>query len=345
MTTPTELLRGLVDLDNQMIMQCVHHAVPNRIVDTEYWPTVADVRDAVIDAFREIAPNIPIELLLSSEKNHKIIGATVEQCRRGLFTLRAYFADKIQQVYRKRIGYATSYYATSYGKVYDLTGLVIVNDVLQGWELDRVSSDIERISIPSVSKRVSSLADNYQYTRRHIIDSSMIRSIISDCYGRSINTADESAIMDMFKRNAFIQRVENRPDDNDVQKVCHSDTFFPALKWWYFPQAVNNDQGPFTYCVNSNILTRKRLEFIHAQSIAISQGRVEDFRTYGHAEGSYRATADELAAMGVKPTRVAVPANTLVVANVFGFHNRSSVSDPHVRNAIHGSIRTPNPFD
>ena len=41
---------------------------------------------------------------------------------------------------------------------------------------------------------------------------------------------------------------------------------------------------------------------------------------------------------------VPVKANTLVIANVSGFHSRGEVTTEYVRNAIHGSIRIDNPF-
>ncbi|MEK9697069.1 MAG: hypothetical protein VW270_15005, partial [Candidatus Poseidoniales archaeon] len=43
--------------------------------------------------------------------------------------------------------------------------------------------------------------------------------------------------------NTFYQKVVNTPQDNDVQKVFHMDTFFPAWKFWYFP---HDSRGPGT---------------------------------------------------------------------------------------------------
>ena len=48
--------------------------------------------------------------------------------------------------------------------------------------------------------------------------------------------------------------------------------------------------------------------------------------------------------LGYQPPRqVAVPANTLVVADTYGFHSRSPSSKPTIRTELHGHLRR-NPF-
>ena len=49
--------------------------------------------------------------------------------------------------------------------------------------------------------------------------------------------------------------------------------------------------------------------------------------------------------MGTTPKLFSVPANTLVVANVFGFHRRGHTEEQVVRDAVHGSVRVSNPFE
>ena len=61
-------------------------------------------------------------------------------------------------------------------------------------------------------------------------------------------------IYDKFRQNTFFQRLQHVPDDNDEQKVIHSDTFFPAIKYWYFPEDVMEADGPFHYVPYSVII-------------------------------------------------------------------------------------------
>jgi hypothetical protein len=57
-----------------------------------------------------------------------------------------------------------------------------------------------------------------------------------------------------------------------------------------------------------------------------------------------RIGADDLRRVGLsEPARLIVPANTLIVADVFGFHGRTPRRSATIRVAIFGSLRG-NPF-
>lgn len=145
-----------------------------------------------------------------------------------------------------------------------------------------------------------------------------------------------------FWRGAYRQHLVNRPHDGDEQKVFHCDTFFPALKFWYFPEAV--DEGAPEYVPGSPALTPALLDWHRHQAAAIKTGRVEAWRGRGHREGSLRIAEQEIAALGLAPTRLACPADSLLIVNVFGFHRRGPVSAERRRLALHGSIRFADPF-
>jgi hypothetical protein len=105
----------------------------------------------------------------------------------------------------------------------------------------------------------------------------------------------------------------------DPQTALHSDTFHPTAKAWLFLDDVGEDDGPFTYVPGSHRLTPQRLTWELEQSV--SAARSPDRM---HSEGSLRATESDLAAMRLPaPVRMAVPANTLIVADTSGFHQRS----------------------
>ena len=58
-----------------------------------------------------------------------------------------------------------------------------------------------------------------------------------------------------------------------------------------------------------------------------------------HREGSIRISTNELNRLRLKSKLVCVPSNSLVIANVGGFHQRSIHRNNVVRHAIHSSIR------
>src|SRR5713101_5297566 len=104
----------------------------------------------------------------------------------------------------------------------------------------------------------------------------------------------------------------------DPQTALHADTFHPTVKAWLFLTDVEPDAGPFTYVPGSHRLTPQRLEWEHRMSLSAGHSPNGDTR-----EGSFRIEPKELPALGLPEPRIfAVPANTLVVADTFGFHAR-----------------------
>jgi len=104
----------------------------------------------------------------------------------------------------------------------------------------------------------------------------------------------------------------------DPQTALHADTFHPTVKAWLFLTDVAADAGPFTYVPGSHRLTAERLQWERRMSLAARESPDPETR-----QGSFRADADDLATLGLPEPRIfAVPANTLVVADTFGFHAR-----------------------
>jgi Phytanoyl-CoA dioxygenase (PhyH) len=117
--------------------------------------------------------------------------------------------------------------------------------------------------------------------------------------------------------------VEGPPDP---QLELHSDAFQPSLKAWLFLTDVAEDGRPLTYVAGSHRLTPERLAWEQRKSVEI------DGADRLSQRGSLRVRLDELTSLGLpQPTAVAVPANTLVVADTCGFHARAASDRPTLR--------------
>jgi len=136
----------------------------------------------------------------------------------------------------------------------------------------------------------------------------------------------------------------------DVQRALHRDTFFDSMKYWYFIEPVSLDDGPFEYVQSSHHLTAERLdwEFEIAQVgwTAAQKGP----GNFTEAEklavgGSFRIDESELERLNL-PQVTSYPgaANTLVMANTFGFHRRGQATPGTRRLAIYGNRRPKLPF-
>ena len=125
----------------------------------------------------------------------------------------------------------------------------------------------------------------------------------------------------------------------DLQKDLHRDTFFRALKFWYFLRPVEREHGPFEYVPGSHRLDPSRLRWEQATAdAAIQHQRQPD------VSGSFRIRDDALADLGLpQPLTITCPANTLVLADVFGFHRRGAALPGRERLALYGWNR-PYPF-
>lgn len=122
----------------------------------------------------------------------------------------------------------------------------------------------------------------------------------------------------------------------DPQLSLHRDTFFSCIKLWYFTEDVALEDGPFLYCPGSHLMTAKRRQWEKDKSIHAA-------RT--NSGGSFRIEAAELASLDYAEVQAyPVKANTLVMADVRGFHARGiALNAGAQRVSIYGNIR-PWPF-
>jgi hypothetical protein len=129
----------------------------------------------------------------------------------------------------------------------------------------------------------------------------------------------------------------------DPQTDLHTDTFHPTVKAWLFLTDVEDGAMPFVYVPGSHRLTPQRLVWERQMSIAASRRSDADFRQ--PEQRLVRAIPPQLLAdLGLPPPRaIAVPANSLVVADTFGFHARGPSKRPTTRVEIWAFGRR-NPF-
>lgn len=148
----------------------------------------------------------------------------------------------------------------------------------------------------------------------------------------------------MAARRNWIYQTVNGDDAEipDQQREYHRDTFFNCMKYWFFIDPVREEDGPFVYVPGSHKLTPERIAWEEKKAEAAVEARLRQDRR--GMTGSFRIEKEELAALGLPPPQsYPVPGNTLVVANVFGFHRRGDAVPGTDRLALYGNHR-PQPF-
>ena len=122
----------------------------------------------------------------------------------------------------------------------------------------------------------------------------------------------------------------------DPQTTLHMDTFHPTMKAWLFLEEVTD--GPVTYVPGSHRPTKRRLAWERAGSVRASSPGAKA------RGGAFRIERGMLRRLGYPaPVAFTVPANTLVVADTYGFHARGESLAPTARIEIWAYSR-PNPF-
>ena len=129
----------------------------------------------------------------------------------------------------------------------------------------------------------------------------------------------------------------------DPQRDLHTDTFHPTVKAWLFLTDVEPDAMPFVYVPGSHRLTPQRLEWERAMSIAASRPARE--ASAQPEQKLIRAISPAIQPeLGLPPPQaISAPANSLIVADTFGFHARGPSVRPTTRVEIWALGRR-NPF-
>jgi len=181
-------------------------------------------------------------------------------------------------------------------------------------------------------------------TRRYAVDPGLLRAVpqlralVRDKRWRGLARYVASFdIEPLLYVQTILSHRRNAPPD--PQTRLHADTFHPSMKAWLFLEDVGTEDGPFTYVPGSHRLTPERLAWERRRSLEVRAE--EDFLS---ARGSFRIEPEDLAGLGLpQPLAVTVPANTLVVADTFGFHARAQSSGPTTRIELFAYSRR-NPF-
>ncbi|WP_428267622.1 phytanoyl-CoA dioxygenase family protein [Haliangium sp.] len=119
----------------------------------------------------------------------------------------------------------------------------------------------------------------------------------------------------------------------DLQKVLHRDTFHPTVKLWLFLDDVREEDGPFVYVPGSHRMSAARLRWEYQHALAASAPGARK-------GGAFRISEAEVAELGLPaPRSYPVRANTLVVADVHGFHRRGDARPGARRLALYASLR------
>lgn len=137
---------------------------------------------------------------------------------------------------------------------------------------------------------------------------------------RLIAAAEGIKIVDQFsKLDLETTKFGDPSKDNDLNVPFHADVHFHSHKVLFYMNEVKLDEGPFVYCKNShrNKIDRLLFEFMRGQ---LKDSHEETWRIQKHLDKNFFKKYFEK--LQNQEYKVACPGNTLIIANVHGFHKR-----------------------
>ena len=208
----------------------------------------------------------------------------------------------------------------------------------------------EREAIACHVQESSSIRDNFLYNE-------FLSNLIYGATKKHIYPIP-SAILERLTRNLEVDQL-------DIMTLLHSDHYYPVFKAWFYLEDVKSNGAPFTYVKKSHKVSWPRLVYEYKLSNATAR-RMRDKSQ--QESGSQALSGKSFANQTTQPVAVdnkitttdkfyeislieAIPttkenicsvccqANTLVLANTYGFHARGHLDIGQSRNAIHFSFR------
>lgn len=265
-----------------------------------------------------LAPFWAAQLVTSAKSflDNPIIGSQRFN-QRGLHVKRVKLATALTNWRRRRLARKVR---PEWREAFDRDGFVVIENVLPPAEFAQF-----RKALLSYQGPAREMRQGDAITRRLGIDPPMLDRI--PALRRLLARDDLTALFHYvasFRTTPlhYIQTIVTHDGANeaDPQETLHADSFHASLKAWLFLNPVAADEGPFTYVRGSHRFTPERLDWEHRRSLA--DPRAIDRLS---ARGSPRVSPDDLAAMKLAaPEGLAVPGNTLVVADTVGFHARGA---------------------
>jgi hypothetical protein len=243
---------------------------------------------------------------------------------RGLHTARVVLAHRIAAWRRRQLMHLVS---PDDRENYQRDGLVVRRNFLPAEDFARLLAEVksyrgayrEMVQGDTLNRKIAPDPETLAAipSLRKVLESREWQGLI-----RYIGSRDSAP-------GVFLESIFRHAEDGppDPQTFLHADTFHPTVKAWLYLTDVAEDGGPFTYVPGSHRLSAARLDWERRISLDAARSPDPDTR-----QGSFRIAAEQLGDLGLpQPRAFAVQANSLIVADTFGFHARGPSPQPSLR--------------
>ena len=259
---------------------------------------------------------------------------------RGLHTARVVAATRLAAARRRRLARLVP---AEERQRFDRDGFIVKRDFLPPDLFAALVEQVQNLRAPA-----REMVEGDTVTRHIALDPTVLKRVPAARrllelpeYRSLISYAGSSAAAPMVYIQTVLSHAVQGPPD--PQRDLHTDTFHPTVKAWLFLTDVEPGAMPFVYVPGSHRLTPQRLAWERHMAVTASRGAQD---TYRRPEPRLVRALDHeaLPQLGLPPPReISAPANTLIVADTFGFHSRGQSTCPTTRVEIWAFGRR-NPF-
>jgi hypothetical protein len=250
----------------------------------------------------------------------------------GLHAARVVAAHRLAAFRRRRLAHLI---APADRRQFDRDGFIVKPDFLPPDAFAALVAQVKALRAPA-----REMVEGDTITRHIALDPALPearRLVAAPQFRNLFSYAGASAAAPMVYLQSVLSGAVAGPPD--PQTDLHTDTFHPTVKAWLFLTDLDDAAMPFVYVPGSHRLTPERLAWERRMSIAASGPAPRDRHRLVR-----RIAPAALAPLGLPPPRaVAARANTLVVADTFGFHARGPSARPTARVEVWAFGRR-NPF-
>ena len=136
---------------------------------------------------------------------------------------------------------------------------------------------------------------------------------------------------------SYMSKTKDAPPPKRLvgTNYIHADVHYPSAKAWLFLNDIDESNGAFVYAKGSHKMGLGRLLYEYDVSVRVAKAKREGTMGTTLPAGAVRLpTERQLRRMGIRETTLGGKANTLVIANVGGFHRRGEFVEGRRREQI-----------
>lgn len=209
-------------------------------------------------------------------------------------------------------------------------------------EYDRLSSkfrvDPSEILLPHVNRM--SLKDKQvsEHVRDLFLNNKLINTVALSFLNRKYNLPLDAAFTKIYCTQEELDLPKNGGTNN-----LHFDTPTRLLKCFYYLSDTTEDNAAFYYCIGTNKRNSlKRLWFEYKLSVryALNRWNHDTKGEYRGGEPWVKITKEEMLKYGLTETIMEVKGNTMLFADISGFHRRGEFKKPGVREGVEINYRS-----